>query len=58
MRIDPEGTIAGKPALLVRECLRTLRVRISWDLAALEAAASLAPGTCKSLLQALSAAGW
>ena len=57
MRIDPEGTIAGKPALLVRGCLRTLRARISWDLAALEAAASLEPGTGKSLLRALSAAG-
>ena len=57
MRIDPEGTIAGKPALLVRGCLRTLRVRISWDLAALEAAASLEAGTGRSLLRALSAAG-
>jgi predicted nucleotidyltransferase len=57
MRIDPKGTIAGKPALLVRDCLRTLRARISWDLAALEVAACLEPGTGKSLLRALSTAG-
>ena len=57
MRIDPEGTIAGKPALLVRDCLRTLGARISWDLTALESAASLQPGTGKPLLRALSAAG-
>jgi predicted nucleotidyltransferase len=57
MRVDPKGTIAGNPALLVRECLRTLRARVSWDLPALEAAASLEPGTGRSLLRALSAAG-
>jgi predicted nucleotidyltransferase len=57
MRVDPKGTIAGKPALLVRDCLRTLRARISWNLATLERAASLERGTGKSLLRALSAAG-
>jgi predicted nucleotidyltransferase len=57
MRIDPKGTIAGKPALLVRDCLRTLRARMSWNLAALEAAAFLEPGTGKPLLRALSGAG-
>jgi hypothetical protein len=57
MRIDPKDTIAGKPALLVRDCLRTLRARMSWNLAALEAAASLEPGTGKPLLRALSGAG-
>ena len=57
MRIDPKGTIAGKPSLLVRDCLRTLRARISWDMPTLEMAASLKPGTGKSLLRALSAAG-
>ncbi len=57
MRIDPKGTIAGKPALLVRDCLRNLRARISWNVADLEAAASLEPGSGKSLLRALSAAG-
>ena len=57
MRIDPKGTIAGKPALLVRDCLWTLRARISWDLATLEMAAALQPGTGKALVRALSAAG-
>jgi predicted nucleotidyltransferase len=57
MRIDAKGTIAGKPALLVRDCLRTLRALISWKMATLEVAASLEPGAGKSLLRALSAAG-
>jgi predicted nucleotidyltransferase len=57
MRIDPKGTIAGKPAIVVRDCLRTLRARISWDLATLEEAAALEPGTGKALVGALSAAG-
>src|SRR6476646_3098022 len=57
MRIDARGTIAGKPALLVRDCLRTLRARISWKMATLEMAAALEPGTGKSLVRALSAAG-
>ena len=57
MRVDPKGTIAGRPALLVRDCLRTLRARISWNLATLEMAASLEPGTGKPLLRALSATG-
>src|SRR5215469_11982052 len=56
MRVDPKGTIAGLPALLVRDCLRALRGRISWNLATLEAA-SLEPGTGKSLVRALSVAG-
>jgi len=57
MRIDPKGTIAGKPALLVRNCLRTLRARISWDLAEMELATSLEPGSGRSLLRGLAAAG-
>jgi predicted nucleotidyltransferase len=57
MHIDPKGTIAGKPAVLVRSFLRKLRVRGSWDLAALEKAASLEPGSGRSLLHALSSAG-
>ena len=57
MRVDPKGTIAGKPALLVRDCLRNLRARVSWDLPALETAASLESGTGRPLLRALSAAG-
>ena len=57
MGVDPKGTIAGKPALLVRNCLRVLRAQVSWELPVLEAAASLEPGTGRSLVRALSAAG-
>jgi predicted nucleotidyltransferase len=57
MHIDPKGTIAGRPAVLVRSCLRKLRVRGSWDLAALEKAACLEPGSGRALLRALSSAG-
>jgi predicted nucleotidyltransferase len=57
MHIDPKGMIAGKPAMLVRDYLRKLRVRASWDLAALEKAACLTPGSGRSLLRALARAG-
>ena len=57
MRIDPSGTIAGYPALVVRNCLRALRVRISWDLTTLEKAANVEPGTGKPLVRSLVAAG-
>jgi len=57
VRIDPKGKIAGKPALLVRDTLWTLRGRMSWDVAALETAAALQPGTGKALVRALSKAG-
>ena len=57
MRIDPKGAIGGHPALLVRACLRKLSARVSWNLAALEEAASLEAGAGRSLLRALSAAG-
>jgi len=38
MRIDPKGTIAGYPAVDVRDALRRLRVRAEWDIKALEGA--------------------
>jgi hypothetical protein len=57
MRVHPNNAIAGMSALLVSDCLRFLQSRISWNLAALETAASLEAGTGKSLLRALSAAG-
>jgi predicted nucleotidyltransferase len=57
VRIDPSGTIAGHPALVVRNCLRTLRARISWNLATLEMAANVEPGTGKRLVRSLAAAG-
>lgn len=44
MRIDPTGTIAGSPALVVRKTLRYLRVWNQWNVAGLEAAAALASG--------------
>jgi predicted nucleotidyltransferase len=37
MRIDPKGTIAGYPALLVRRALRQLDLHMEWDLGRLEA---------------------
>ena len=41
----------------MRDCLWTLRARLSWDLPTLEMAAALQPGTGKALVRALSAAG-
>ena len=57
MRIDPKGTIADHPALMVRDCLRKLKAHPSWDLRDLEAAASLKPGDGRMLLRALSTDG-
>jgi hypothetical protein len=45
MRIDPNGTIGGSPALAVRKMLRYLRGWDQWKVADLEAVAALAPGT-------------
>jgi hypothetical protein len=53
MRIDPNGTIAGRPTLVVRRTLRRLRGRLSWGLADLEAAAALNPGEGHALIKAL-----
>ena len=44
MRIDPEGTVAGQPALVVRRALRRLRMETTWNAAELEAAAGLPAG--------------
>ena len=41
MRIDPKGTVAGWPALLVRRTLQQLRTRFQWGLGELEATASV-----------------
>ena len=57
MRIDPRGTIAGYPALLVRHALRHLSVQLHWNLAGLESAASLPAGEGQSFVKALVAAG-
>ena len=57
MRIDPKGTIAGYPAVDVRDALRRLRVSAEWDLHALECAARLPSGQGRKLVRALVAAG-
>jgi hypothetical protein len=53
MRIDPKGTIAGWPALLVRRTLRELRTRSPWGLGELEYAASLQARQGCALMHAL-----
>jgi len=57
MRIDPNGTIGGSPALAVRKTLRYLRGWDQWTVADLEAAAALAPGTGDALVKALRTEG-
>ena len=44
MQIDPKGTVAGWPALLVRRTLRRLRTRLPWGLGELESAAAVEAG--------------
>ncbi len=53
MRIDPKGTIAGYPAVLVRDTLRRLRVYTDWNIVQLEAAARLPVGQGRKFLEAL-----
>jgi predicted nucleotidyltransferase len=57
MQIDPKGTVAGWPALLVRRTLRTLRTCLPWGLGELESAASVAAGEGRALIKALMAEG-
>jgi hypothetical protein len=57
MRIDPKGTVAGWPALLVRRTLRRLRTRLPWGLGELESAASVEAGEGRALIKALLAEG-
>jgi predicted nucleotidyltransferase len=57
MRIDPKGTVAGRPALLVRRTLRQLRTRLPWGLGELESAASVEAGEGRALIKALLAEG-
>ena len=57
MRIDPNGTIGGSPALAVRKMLRYLRGWDQWKVADLEAAAALAPGTGDALVKAFQTEG-
>jgi predicted nucleotidyltransferase len=57
MRIDPKESIAGQPALLVRQTLRRLRVQLQWRLEDLEATASLEAGKARAFLKTLLAEG-
>src|ERR1700730_10408230 len=57
MRIDPKGTVAGWPALLVRRTLRQLRTRLQWGLGELEPAASVEEEEGRELIKALLAEG-
>ena len=57
MRIDPKGTVAGWPALLVRRTLRQLRTRLQWGLSELESAAGVEAGEGRLLIRALLAEG-
>ena len=57
MRIDPKGTVAGWPALLVRRTLRQLRTRLQWGLGELESTASVEAGEARALIKALLAEG-
>src|SRR5271157_3565509 len=57
MRIDPKGTVAGWPALLVRRTLRQLRTCLQWGLGDLESAARMKAGEERALIKALLAEG-
>ena len=57
MQIDPKGTVAGWPALLVRRTLRELRICLTWGLSELESAASVEAGEGRALIKALLAEG-
>jgi predicted nucleotidyltransferase len=57
MQIDPKGTVAGWPTLLVRRTLRELRTCLSWGLSELESAARVEAGEGRALIKALLAEG-
>jgi predicted nucleotidyltransferase len=57
MQIDPKGTVACWPALLVRRTLRQLRTRLQWGLGELDSAASVEAGEGRALIKALLAEG-
>jgi predicted nucleotidyltransferase len=57
MRIDPKESIAGQPALLVRQALRRLRVQLQWRLEDLEATTSLEAGKARAFIKTLLAEG-
>ena len=57
MRIDPNGTIGGHPALFVRKLMQRLRVRIDWDVSVVEKLAAVSPKEAWALVKALDAEG-
>ena len=57
MRVDPKESIAGQPALFVRQTLRRLRVQLQWGLKDLEATASLEAGKAQAFQKTLLAEG-
>jgi predicted nucleotidyltransferase len=57
MRIDPKDSIAGQPALLVRQTLRRLRNQLQWRLEDFESTASIKAGEARALLKTLLAKG-
>ena len=57
MQIDPKGTVAGWPALLVRRTLRELRTRLQWGPGELESAAPVEAREGRALIKALLAEG-
>jgi predicted nucleotidyltransferase len=57
MRIDPKESIAGQPALLVRQTLRRLRNQLRWRLEELESTASLKAEEGRAFLKTLLAEG-
>ena len=57
MQIDPKGTVAGWPALVVRRTLRKFRTRLAWGPGELESAASVETSEGRALIKALLAEG-
>jgi hypothetical protein len=57
MRLDPKGTVAGHPSLLVRRTLRRLGIRVEWGLGEIESAAALEAGEGRGLIKGLLAEG-
>ena len=57
MRIDPNGTVGGLPALVVRKLVRALTNRLYWDLETVERILHLKPNEASGLVKALEAAG-
>ncbi|MDQ1468975.1 MAG: hypothetical protein QOJ99_455 [Bryobacterales bacterium] len=57
MQIDPKGTVAGWPSLVVRRTLRELRACLTWGLGELVSAALVQPAEARALIKALLAEG-